>query len=65
MKNSRVIEYLAALILICSGLPLAADDRARAELRGYQMILDLDLANISKEIKYTVDSARGCFAHDR
>ena len=32
MKNSRVIEYLAALILFCSGLPLAADDRVRAEV---------------------------------
>ena len=58
MSSNRFTKCLAVLFLLCSGLSSGADDRVREELRGYQMVLDLDLAALSREVKYTSDRRR-------
>ena len=57
--RTGVMKYLMTLLLLWGGLLSAADDRVRAELRGYKMMLDLDLANLAKEVTYTLDQRSG------
>ena len=59
MSSHRITICVALLLLICGGFPSAADDRVHAELRGYKMMLDLDLANLAKEVEYTIDRRSG------